>query len=224
MFDILDNIAGLLEDADLVSSCRDPSLKTQLRRKVVQDSWSLESDLARWFNSFASQQQVVDLLWGSSSPMPTDFPIAHLLCIYWAACILIYGTLRIVSPAMFSDLPDRMDPLLYCKNIIDMVEMFSHPTSGDPRMHSLGFPLGTAFLYLTATEAGSPEGPSPEAQKLEDCLLRGGELSRLRMRQFIKSAMQASCPRVARCDSQACPDDDLVALSRAWFGIEPVVV
>lgn len=147
--DILIETTGLLEDFDTLNAQDDPISREALRLELVRQCWQLESELANWLGNVRLSDAVYapDFL---SAPFSVDvLAAAHVMCIYWCACIVTYSTLRAVLPAPYAGhLPPHMDPRIYFRSIAEAVAVMLHPSSGIFGAQLTYFPTAVVMAYL----------------------------------------------------------------------------
>lgn len=155
MLDIFVEIPTLLEDLDTMLDCPDADRQRTLRHQLIQKCRAHESALTCWraVVGIADPTYRID---GAdvSSPPPTVqiLAAAHILCVYWSTCIILYSTLRIASPQDFSELLPLADPRHYCRRIAEGVAILLHPVSGVYGVHLANFPTAVALMYLNAID------------------------------------------------------------------------
>lgn len=233
LFDILGDVAGLVEDFDNARATVDPQEKEERLQRVVDDAWGMDGSLTWWKDNFGPGEHAEELLErGIDDPSPKDIAVVYIMSHFWSAAIHVYTTLRLALQGLsllpFSTppppLPDRADPRIYAKHIIDTADIFLHPLAGAFGVHAHLPPLATACSYLVATEVAE-EGEdgqnwaeeSPEMTKVFEHLRK--DVSGTRLRGFIKSMLRD--PRLAAADDGSGIDLELMrAAARTSFGME----
>ncbi len=142
---------ALLEDMDTMSSCPDANRQRECRRQLVQECWRHESSLSRWRADVGIADPTYQLDVDAPSPSVDLLAAAHILCLYWSICIILYSTLRIASEAE-AELPARADPRFYCRRIAETIPILLHPLSGIYGVHLANFPVALALTYLHAVD------------------------------------------------------------------------
>lgn len=87
-----------------------------------------------------------------SAPFSMDlFVAAHILCTYWSACIITYGTLRdVLSVPEAACLPAHMDPRIYFRRVAEAVTVLLHPSSGLYGVQLTHLPTLLVLVYMDA--------------------------------------------------------------------------
>lgn len=151
VIDILIEVPGLLEDLDILKAQHDPSSYKILRHELIQKGWALESELAAWRSTvkIGNTAYSLNVL---STPFSMDlFAAAHIMCIYWCACIVTYSTLRdVLSAPEAACLPPHMDPRIYFRRIAEAVTIMLHPSSGLYGVQATNFPTLLVLMYMDA--------------------------------------------------------------------------
>ena len=79
------------------------------------------------------------------------FAAAHILCIYWCACIITYGTLRdVLSGPEAACLPAHMDPRIYFRRVAEGLTVMLHPSSGLYGVQLTNLPTLLVLIYMDA--------------------------------------------------------------------------
>ncbi|KAK0716139.1 hypothetical protein B0H67DRAFT_582470 [Lasiosphaeris hirsuta] len=197
LLDILADIPSLLEDMDTLRQIQylDSPSHHDKRLVMMQECWRLDSELTRWFNMYGPQTQLDELRerkFRNDDLLLSDFVVAHIMGIYWAACILVYSTLQSVSMLHNGDgevaLPERAELMQYCQHVAYIAEVLLHPSAGVFGMHSAPLPVGVALMCVNSMEQSSGS-TSPEKRRLLDLFNmnqgRGNDLGK-----FLASAMK----------------------------------
>lgn len=153
--DILLETTGLLEDYDTLKAENDAESRDVLRRELVQKCWALQAELAVWLGTVhvSDPTYALDVL---NAPFSTDLlAAAHIMCVYWCACIVTYHTLRdLLSPAEIAMLPPYMDSQLYFRRIAEAVTVMLHPSSGIYGAQLTFFPTAVVMIYTRLVGGG----------------------------------------------------------------------
>ncbi|KAF6801033.1 hypothetical protein CSOJ01_12035 [Colletotrichum sojae] len=172
LLDILTDIPVLLEEADLLKN--DP--RTSTRQRFLEAYQRLDTEMVWWLDNLAPPYQTLAALRerNFSSPSADELAVAHVMTHFWAACILVYSTLRSSLPHLAAEkesleLAQRTDPRPYCLDIANTVEAFFQPEAGTFGMHAAPFPLGMAIRHLMFTE-----GLGGDCMRLIAYFSRGG--------------------------------------------------
>ncbi|KAK3311562.1 uncharacterized protein B0T15DRAFT_79786 [Chaetomium strumarium] len=150
IIDILIETTGLREDYDALKTQDDPQSRDALRRELIQRCWRLESELAVWLSTVHNHREP-DVL-SADAPFSIDvLAAAHVMCIYWIACIVTYSTLRdllsAAAPEEIARLPPHMDPRVYFRRIAEAVNVMLHPSSGIFGAQLTYFPTAVVMSY-----------------------------------------------------------------------------
>ncbi|KAK4107928.1 hypothetical protein N656DRAFT_784690 [Canariomyces notabilis] len=155
LVDILIATTGLLEDYDILGAQKDPNLYEALRQELVQTCWRLDAELALWVNTahFGDANRALEVL---NAPFSIDvLAAAHIMSIYWCACIVTYSTLRdLLSPSEIARLPPYTDPRTYFRSIADVVTVMLHPSSGIFGAQLTYFPAVIVMAYIRPVGGG----------------------------------------------------------------------
>ena len=89
------------ENLDALRRTEDVSSPSQHDQRVamLRECWRLDRELLRWFDTYGPESQIEALrerAFRNENPVLSDVVTAHIMGIYWAVCILVYGTLRSV--------------------------------------------------------------------------------------------------------------------------------
>ena len=129
---------------------------------MIQECWRLDRELAQWFDMHGLQLQMDGLMerrFRNENPLLSDIVTAHIMGIFWTACILVYSTLRSVLALQNgggeASLPNRMELRQYCWHVADIAEVLLHPSAGVFGMHSAPLPVGIALMCLNLIEESS---------------------------------------------------------------------
>lgn len=155
VIDILIETPGLLEDLDVFEAQRDPDTRAALRQDLINKCWALESELAAWRTTvqITSPTYALDVL---KAPFSMDLlAAAHVMSMYWAACIVIYNTLERLLPAHeAADLPPHMNPQIYFRRVAEAATFMMHPSSGIYGTQLTHFPSSLVLAYISAGGGG----------------------------------------------------------------------
>lgn len=153
--DIIMETTGLLEDVDTLKAEDDPESRDVLHRELVQKCWALEAELAAWLGTVRLSDPTYALNVSDARFSMDLLAAAHIMCIYWCACIVTYSTLRdFLSPAEIAMLPPHMDPRLYFRRIAEAVTVLLHPSSGMYGAQLTYFPTAVVGIYLQRVGGG----------------------------------------------------------------------
>ena len=157
LIDILTETPGLLEDVDTLKAQQDPDIRAALRQELIDKCWVLELELEAWRTRVhISPTYALDAL---TSPFSMDLLAAsHVMCTYWAACIMIYGTLEPLLPeSEVADLPPHMNARIYFRRVAEAMTVMTHPSSGVYGMQLSHFPTALTLAYINALGGGEDE-------------------------------------------------------------------
>ncbi|QSS62180.1 GAL4-like Zn(II)2Cys6 (or C6 zinc) binuclear cluster DNA-binding domain protein [Histoplasma capsulatum] len=149
LIDILVEIPTFLENMDTMRACLDQEIREFQRRDLLQSCWELEKELVSWRIEVGITDPTYSLD-AEHSTFSLDYLAAcHIMCLYWAICIILYSSLRILScPQVI--LPPQTDPRIYCGRIAKAMPLLLHPQSGAYGVHLASFPVAISLMYLNA--------------------------------------------------------------------------
>jgi len=200
LLDVFIDVPGLLENLDALRRTEDVASPSQHDQRVamLRECWRLDRELLRWFDTYGPESQIEALrerAFRNENPVLSDVVTAHIMGIYWAVCILVYGTLRSVLALRHgaldeTALPKRTELRQYCRHIADIAEVLLHPSTGVFGLHSAPLPVGAALRCLKTLEQLRPgEAAPPEKQRLLR-LLEGDQARIVGLRNFLSSSMK----------------------------------
>ncbi|EER44735.1 conserved hypothetical protein [Histoplasma capsulatum H143] len=151
LIDILVEIPTFLEKMDIMRACLDQEIQEFQRRDLLQSCWELENELVSWRIEVGITDPTYSLD-AEHSTFSLDYLAAcHIMCLYWAICIILYSSLRILScPQVI--LPPQTDPRIYCGRIAKAMPLLLHPQSGAYGVHLASFPVAISLMYLNAAD------------------------------------------------------------------------
>ncbi len=170
LIDILVEMPTLLEDLDLMKECKDQESWKVSQYKLSQRCWDFERKLLKWQVDVGVTDPTYSLD-VDHTPFSLDLVAAsHIMCLYWSICIIVYGTLHIISDSHVN-LSGHTDPRWYCRRIAEAVSVLLHPLSGVYGVHLTSFPVAQVLRYLNAAD-----GPivSKEKNMILDVFRRSG--------------------------------------------------
>ncbi|KAL2371726.1 hypothetical protein RJ035_002320 [Blastomyces gilchristii] len=212
LIDILVEMPTLLENLDISRACSDPEIQEFQRLDLLQTCWELEKELINWCMELGITDPTYSLDAGQS-PFSLDYLAAcHIMCLYWAICIILYSSLRILSCPQVV-LPPQTDPRIYCGRIAKAMPLLLHPLSGAYGVHLASFPVAIALMYLNAVDG---EAIYEEKRTIFDAFARSGYGKTVERFNQSMRRQDARSPRVANMDGpKAVP-----AQAKSWFGVE----
>ena len=159
LIDILVQIPALFEDIDILA------LRTDSRGDIISrirgTYTGIDADPVTWRETkFPRDQRVALQALSNRIPTSSDFWVAHLLTLFWTACLVTHNMMRVAStiaPEIWVDttLPEecsRSSLDSYCENITSVVDVLFHPTAGVFGSQFALFPVSCSLLYLTTTQ------------------------------------------------------------------------
>ncbi|KAK2787586.1 hypothetical protein FQN53_005036 [Emmonsiellopsis sp. PD_33] len=154
LIDIFVEIPTLLENLDIMRGCQETNPREALQHELLQTCWELERELINWRIHLGIKDPTYALgTTDPSSPYSLEHLAAcHIMCLYWAASIILYSTLRIVSNNPPTPLPPHTEPRIYCRRIAEAVPLLLHPLAGGYGVHLTSFPVSAAMMYLNAVD------------------------------------------------------------------------
>jgi hypothetical protein len=189
--DILIETTGLQQDYESLRTQARPGSRDALRGELVQTCWRLDAELALWLRTVQDTLglEVPDL----GAPFSIDvLSAAHVMCIYWIACIVTYTTLRgllSAAPQEIARLPPHTDPRIYFRRIAHAVNVMLHPSSGAFGAQLTYFP--TAVVMSCVRDLG---GGDEDVEKiLLDAYRRAGK--NMVAERFLASLMEQEARR-----------------------------
>lgn len=154
LLDILVDIPTLFEALDTMPHCKDPKQKAGCQEWLYMEYVSLEKRLARWHARFSSDfvtyeenSTVQDAV------MPQMLAAAHLSTLYWATCVILYGMVGKVLMVKHGEKRVRgryVDPEFFCQDILKVIPLFLHFSTGIFRVHLATPPISVATIYLSS--------------------------------------------------------------------------
>jgi len=139
-------------------ACAEPEQTLVLGKAIVYECWRLETELLAWKKE--ADIAIPNLGQNASSPTLDLIATTHILCVYWSMLIIVYSTLRAVSPDV-TTWPARTNPRMYCRQIAETVSVLLAPDSGIYGVHLANFPIAVAMKYLNE----DVDGDSVPAEK-----------------------------------------------------------
>lgn len=146
--------------------CRpDASRQQALRQKVEDKCWTHDQQLLGWL---AKLQEVLGPQRPPSKGGPKDM-VAHIaqvhgMSLFWTTSLVLYGILHAVSEAS-DDLPERTDPAMYARCLVDAIGTLLQPTAGLYGTQSAALLLDMALAFI-------PMIDSPDVEPLLGTLRR----------------------------------------------------
>ncbi|PGH05403.1 hypothetical protein GX51_02927 [Blastomyces parvus] len=212
LIDILVEIPTLLENLDISRACPDPEIQEFQRRDLLQTCWELEKELVNWRNELG----IIDpnySLDAETSSFSLDYVAAcHIMCVYWAICIILYSSLRILSCPQVV-LPPRTDPRIYCGRIAKAMPLLLHPLSGAYGVHLASFPVSLALIYLNAVDG---DAIYEEKRIIFDAFAKSGYGKTVERFHQSMRCQGSRSPQVANMDGPKA----LPAQAKSWFGVQ----
>jgi hypothetical protein len=164
--DILISLPEILEEFDILTSTPNTPIIEQRADRLKSKCWRFDEKLRKWKESYIRLlssrpllQQTQNLYTSMNTTPEDDLPDIiigyglsplHGMTLYWAACALLYETMR----ALFDYFPSvnlgeveelkspRMDSKVYCVCVVRSARYFLHPDTGLISALVIGFPLG----------------------------------------------------------------------------------
>lgn len=164
--DVLIAIPEILEEFDLLSAAPHMSTAEKRADQLKSKCWRFDENLRKWKEAYirlistrplAREMQNIHISMDTAAEddLPDIFIAYGLaplqgMALYWAACALLYETMR----ALFELFPStnlgeveelkspRMDGKVYCVCVVRSARYFLHPDTGLISTLAIGFPLG----------------------------------------------------------------------------------
>ncbi|EXJ89137.1 hypothetical protein A1O3_02201 [Capronia epimyces CBS 606.96] len=176
LIDIFVDMPTILQDLDALQACPDPASQSLMQDQLVQKCLACERELVAWrasvgvveanyaFYNVDTGTDTDNLNPHASFSFSIDrIAAAHIMCLYWSICIIVYSTLRTLSlsfslsshshpqahPPLPLPLTQTIDPAVYCRRIAEAVPLLLHPRSGVYGFHLTTFPVAMALTYLS---------------------------------------------------------------------------
>lgn len=112
---------------DTLETLLDPVTRETFGYHTIQTCWTLASELTVWRQTVRIHHPNYAL--SAGIPSVDTFAAAHILCIYWDASIVVYGTLRsLLPPVVARDLPRSTDPRMYFPRVVGASGIMLHPS------------------------------------------------------------------------------------------------
>ncbi|OJD13437.1 hypothetical protein AJ78_06110 [Emergomyces pasteurianus Ep9510] len=211
LLDILVEIPTLLENLDIMRACPDPEIQKLQQYELLHACWELESEVTRWRFELGITDMTYSLDAEQSSFSFDYLAASHIMCLYWAICIIIYSSLRILSSPQVV-LPPHTDPRIYCCRIAKAMPLLLHPRSGAYGVHLASFPVAMALMYLSAVDG---DAIHEEKQIIFNAFRRSGYGETVERFNQSMRCQDAKSHQVAMMDGpKAAPEQ-----AKSWFGI-----
>lgn len=158
LLDILVEVPTLFEAIDVMSYCTDPIQRADYQERLCMEYASLEKRLSLWYERFfpASIADENNTL-VQDTVMPQVLAAAHLSTLYWATCVIVYGMVGKVLMTGYREEFFReryVDPAIFCQEILRIIPLFLHYSTGIFRVHLATPPLSIMKIYLTNFRQG----------------------------------------------------------------------
>lgn len=214
--DIMAKLPPLLELFDTANRHTHAADAQKQHLLVANLCWDMDQSLQQWRDSVVSK---------FSAPLPSaiqmqtdsvpkkscrdqsryfrvdDYAEAFMLMLYWATCLLTYGTLNLNHAKLHCEgsslvperLPDRTRVQQYAISITNSVEYFTHPDMGLMGPQFLTFPMGAALHFFTLVD--EPEN-AVYTDHLENAIRQISQLG-LSIGDFLSSMLKTQTDRMA---------------------------
>lgn len=211
-----------------------PQIRLNLE-DFLEACWKLDNDLQDWCRDFhlvyPESTDTFDRSKPSfTTPLTTESNInyenAQALSIYWAICVFLYATIRLIWQITDSPLyllPRRIDPRTYAATISRSIPYFSGPDAGEGSLVSYTLSLGAALHYLSACG----ESESEDHRRLGSLISSKYGSVDIRSRIGIFLRMLASSSLDSPMSSEMRSDDELpesiyrekiIQMAQKWWG------
>lgn len=168
LLDVLVDVPTIFEAMDIMSRCEDSKLKANYKERLYKEYVLLERRLRLWHKRFSP---VLDIFEKSfiiqDGVKPQSLAAAHVLTLYWATCVIIYGLVGKVLMAQGCEEElfegKYVDPGTFCQDILKIIPLFLHCSTGIFRVHLATPPISVSMIYLYSLP--------PEEMKEEKALL-----------------------------------------------------
>ncbi|CRG91336.1 hypothetical protein PISL3812_08384 [Talaromyces islandicus] len=170
LLDILVDVPTLFEAIDIMSHCKDAIQKADYLECLYLEYVSLEKRLRMWHRKFSPVLIILERnIIVQDVVVPQILAAGHVSTLYWATCIIVYGIVAISLMAEgYGEECFRgkyINPAIFCQNILRIIPLFLHYSTGIFRVHLATPPLSIAMIYLCSLH--------PEEMKEEKAMLSG---------------------------------------------------
>jgi hypothetical protein len=151
LLDIMIDMPGLLEEFDKMEACADPDEREMRRKKLLEICWLFDRRLGEWSSRVNPPKWLGSLDYQKrDSVLVEDLAAAHVMTLYWAACVVLYKVMPLLVMPDEEPLPNRADLRIYFRNMARTVPIFLHPAVGMFRVHLATFPIAAALACLSS--------------------------------------------------------------------------
>ena len=234
LHDVMGLIPVILEHFDLAQSCQDPAKGFQLHLILQERCKGVDGALQQWYRKLSSklpeplpsairtpQERV-----SPSSPKTCltfevgDYVLAFTLSLYWATCIVLYGTMhlnlaaiRAIDPSAVTwEPPPRTDARQYAMSLSESLDYFVMPEMGLVGPQIVSFPMGMALMYLAfLNDPVSRKVGRQIAQKMGSLCDQGVSIF-----TFMTSMQYSGVPKNPATQAQG--ESGWIGRAQSWFG------
>ncbi|KAL2174082.1 uncharacterized protein P884DRAFT_250583 [Thermothelomyces heterothallicus CBS 202.75] len=160
LVDALVDIPGLVEDFDKMRLCAEEPRRSHLRLDLVRKCRILDRQLQTWVGLLTRLGAKVgehSCLDPTGKDLVTHVAQVHGMSLYWAASLVLYTILRLVSGPR-ARLPEHADPPEHARNLVAAVAILLEPGSRLYGRQNAALPLEIAWQYADALRPVSRDG------------------------------------------------------------------
>jgi hypothetical protein len=152
LVDVLVDMPGLVEEFDNMRLCHETGKQETLRLKLLEGCWEHDRRLLGWLDLL---QRLINPV---NRPQETRDPVTHVaqvhgMGLFWVTSLVLYSILWEVSSSKETP-PERANPLLYARHLVDAIHILLQPSSGL-------YGIQSAILVLQAALEYIPKIPAP---------------------------------------------------------------
>lgn len=208
--DIFVDLPNVLEEMDIMQACSGKERRELLRSAVINKFNALSQDLANWW-TWSNMAEPTDETPLVESISVDNIAELYIMCLYWAACMIVSASLKILIVNDSADSAAAADPVAYCHKIIRATRTLVDPTAKSGWVHLPNFPVATALAYLNAT--GEDSGAQKRLKIFE-------ATTKSRYGQTVNDFVDSLHRDHAKVDDRESEDRAARLRARIWFGMD----
>ncbi|KAL2169487.1 hypothetical protein VTG60DRAFT_5956 [Thermothelomyces hinnuleus] len=139
--------------------CAAEPRRSHLRLELVRKCWSLDRQLQTWvglLTRLGAKVKEHSCLDPTGKDLVTYVAQVHGMSLYWAASLVLYTILRLVSGPR-ARLPEHADPAEHARNLVAAIAILLEPSSRLYGQQNAALPLEIAWQYANALRPVSPD-------------------------------------------------------------------
>lgn len=208
--DIFVDLPNILEEMDIMQTCPDKASQEHLRSAVILKFHALNQDLANWWTWSNMAEPSIEAAPDASLSVD-DLAELYISCLFWAICIIVAASLKIIIVSDSADSAAAANPIVYCQKIIRATRTLLDPAAKSGWVHLPNFPVSVALAYLNAT------GEDSGAQKR---LMIVEATTKSRYGQTVNDFVDSLHRDHANVDDREGEDRAARMRARIWFGMD----